>query len=320
MPDGSINNQDCKQQTPKKQQVQSKADEVLSGLAAKKKLLETKECVRCNLRKADLRRKANLSDAILSGADLSGAFLCSANLSDANLSDANLNRANLSDASLIKLYLIRANLSDANLMWANLRGANLMGANLSEVHLVGANLRSANLSGANLYEANLLKAGFCHTTMPDGSINNRDCDKTDRAPPKPKMVLSAEQVEPLQNSRIGTLYISLSNWLFNSRSDQANWNTIRQHHSDTVYHGQISNGLPNGKGAWALASGQQYIGEIRNGVPNGQEGQGTFTFHNGGKYVGEYKNNKMHGRGTWTSWNGIDIRSGFFQNGRFKGN
>jgi hypothetical protein len=40
MSDGSINNDDCKQQ------VQSKADEVLSGLAAKKKLLETRECVR----------------------------------------------------------------------------------------------------------------------------------------------------------------------------------------------------------------------------------------------------------------------------------
>ena len=60
MPDGIIYNRDCKQLTLKKQQVQSKADEVLSGLAAKKKLLATKECVRCVLRKADLS-DANLN-------------------------------------------------------------------------------------------------------------------------------------------------------------------------------------------------------------------------------------------------------------------
>ena len=145
---------------------------------------------RSNLSQSDLSfarlSDANLSDANLSGAKLYGANLESANLESANLSYANLESAKLSDANLnyVELNdaeLRRANLSDAklrvaNLIKANLKKTDLRRANLSDANLSGAKLNGANLSDANLNEVNLDKAILCNTTMPDGTINNRDCE------------------------------------------------------------------------------------------------------------------------------------------------
>jgi uncharacterized protein YjbI with pentapeptide repeats len=64
MPDGSINNSNCKRQ------VQSENDEVLSGVADKKKLLATNECSGCDLNGVNLFG-ANLSEANLFKADMS---------------------------------------------------------------------------------------------------------------------------------------------------------------------------------------------------------------------------------------------------------
>jgi len=150
MVDGSINNNDCE----KGDQASPEVGVVLSGEAAKKKLLETKECTNCDLRGANLR-EADLSGASLYRADLSGA--------------------DLSGASLVLANLIEANLNLANLIEANLREANLREADLSGASLYRADLSGADLSGAKLYKADLSGAKFCNTTMPDGSINNSDC-------------------------------------------------------------------------------------------------------------------------------------------------
>ena len=176
---------------------------VVSGEAAKKKLLETKHCVGCDLRKANLRpslfsrvdlTKADLRSANLQGADLWRARLESANLSGANLREANLSEARLSRANLRGANLqgadLRASLRYADLQGANLQGANLRAslwkANLRGANLQGADLRWAELWGADLREANLFKADidintsfkrakYCNTTMPDGTIRNDDC-------------------------------------------------------------------------------------------------------------------------------------------------
>ena len=62
-------------------------------------LLETGQCLGCDLKGADLARldlkKANLSEANLEGADLQGASLGNANLQRANLRNANLKGADL---------------------------------------------------------------------------------------------------------------------------------------------------------------------------------------------------------------------------------
>ncbi len=106
-------------------------------------------------------RESNLSQADLGGANLWGSNLRGANLLVANLGGANLRGANLRGADLGGAYL---------------RGANLRGADLGGAYLVEANLRGANLTGANLGGTYLERATFCQTTMPDGNINNIDCD------------------------------------------------------------------------------------------------------------------------------------------------
>ncbi len=70
-------------------------------------------------------------------------------------------------------------LSGANLYKASLTGADLREADLREADLNEADLRGANLHGADLRGANLRGATFCKTTMPDGTINNNDCEDED---------------------------------------------------------------------------------------------------------------------------------------------
>jgi hypothetical protein len=69
-----------------------------------------------------------------------------------------------------------------NLSGASLTDANLSGANLNSADLSGVDLRGVDLSGVDLSDAafatkaeNLDRATFCNTTMPDGTVNNRDC-------------------------------------------------------------------------------------------------------------------------------------------------
>jgi hypothetical protein len=66
-----------------------------------------------------------------------------------------------------------ANLSKSNLTGAQLARADLRGSNVSGACLVGANLLDAKLGNS----VNLGGAILCHTLMPDGSINDRDCDR-----------------------------------------------------------------------------------------------------------------------------------------------
>lgn len=109
-----------------------------------------------------------LDGANLSRADLRGEFLIGVDLSWANLSYANLQETELGGANLTK-----ANLKGANLESVNLTNANLSGTDLSGVNLSRANLRDADLSGAK----NLIQAKFCRTTLPNGTVSNRDCGK-----------------------------------------------------------------------------------------------------------------------------------------------
>lgn len=149
-----------------------------------RQLLQTKVCIRCDLRGANLQsadlENANLEGANLEGANLAGAklkkaYLVGANLNGVNLARANLERAIFTFASLVKANLEAAKLRGANLQSTNLEGAilrnanlnandrnptdlkyaNLQRADLSQATLKGADLMLANLEGANLQNANL---------------------------------------------------------------------------------------------------------------------------------------------------------------------
>ena len=96
------------------------------------RLLDTKECERCNLRNADL------IDAILDFSELSNS----------NLSNANLLRADLHQADFYHADLSNANLSNANMKEANLGKADLAGADLSDAVVTGAYFFAADLMNA----------------------------------------------------------------------------------------------------------------------------------------------------------------------------
>jgi hypothetical protein len=83
------------------------------------------------------------------------------------------------------------------------RGANLSNSNFTGAVLAKGDFRGANLSGACLVRANLLEAKlgssvnldnaiYCHTLMPDGSLNNRDCGKGTACCPAPSACTSGE--------------------------------------------------------------------------------------------------------------------------------
>ena len=121
-------------------------DDALSSIASRKlrttnkqNLLTTKQCIKCDLTGMEL------PGANLRNAQLAGSYLGYTSFFSADLSYADLNYTDLSEADL--------------------RNASLMGSNLKNSILEGANLKDAKLWGAK----------FCNTTMPDGSINNRDC-------------------------------------------------------------------------------------------------------------------------------------------------
>ncbi len=163
-----------------------------------KQLLETKQCIKCDLRGANLE-KAKLEAANLEGANLEGANLAGADLKNTYLVGANFSKANLTKANLEAAKLMAANLSEANLFDADLQGANLQGANLQSVNLSNANLiaptmmqdvnlQNANLSeawldGANLERANLQNANLEKASLRKGLVYiNPDKNRSDRSP------------------------------------------------------------------------------------------------------------------------------------------
>ena len=103
---------------------------------------------------ADLRRvdliAADLSRGKLIGADFSEADLSVATLIEADLAGATLRRARLYSANLYNANLSRTTLMAADLTWADLREANLASADLSWAHLSGVRVTRADFSEAAL--------------------------------------------------------------------------------------------------------------------------------------------------------------------------
>lgn len=133
---------------------------------------------------------AELYGVQLPGADLYYSHFKNAELSGSNLTGTHLKYAKMSGAKLFGAKLSDAQLSDADLSKAKLAGANLSGAvligvdfseaNLGQVDLTGANLNEALFVGATLKDAIVdsdwsENAVLCRTTMPDGSLSDRDC-------------------------------------------------------------------------------------------------------------------------------------------------
>jgi uncharacterized protein YjbI with pentapeptide repeats len=130
---------------------------------------------------SDHGRFTNLSGVNLFEANLANADLLLANLSRANLTGADLTGANMAGANLANADLFETNFSNTSLSTANMTGADMTMAELSGVNLEWANLHKANLADVR----NLDTAKFCNTTMPDGTLNNRDCLLIPAPPKRP---------------------------------------------------------------------------------------------------------------------------------------
>ena len=140
-----------------------------------KRLLETKECERCDLHGVNLKG-ANLGNANLRDANLQGANLEFANLGNANLQEAYLDNAKLGSANLGSANLEFAKLGSADLGSANLGSANLRGAFLASGHLQGANLEFANLRGVNLGSAYLRDANLGSANLKDAYLGGTNLE------------------------------------------------------------------------------------------------------------------------------------------------
>ncbi len=117
--------------------------------------------------------------------------------------------------------------------------------------------------------------------------------------------------ENQSESKTVTLYISSYNWEYFSKPIPANWETSRNLESDHVYIGEVSNGLPKGRGTLTFSNGAKYIGEFKDGQFSGQ---GTHTFSDSAKYIGEFKDNQFNGQGTYT-WPDGTKYIGYWLNG-----
>ena len=80
---------------------------------------------------------------------------------------------------------------------------------------------------------------------------------------------------------------------------------------DAIYQGQVSGGLPHGKGTKKWKDGTTYEGDFVNGK---MEGTGVWC-KNGNEYKGEFKNDMFNGRGVITYSNG-ETYEGEFKDGK----
>lgn len=83
----------------------------------------------------------------------------------------------LSGADLRAAYLYTADLSKSNLQGVDLTDADLSFSNLNNANLSNSKLYKVNMRGAGLRDTNFSNARFCEVIMPDGKLNNTDCNQ-----------------------------------------------------------------------------------------------------------------------------------------------
>lgn len=143
--------------------------------------------ININLESADLSstptgEKTNLTGSILTNSKLQGANFKNTILTDVNLESANLSpspsgkNTDLTGANLERANLSKANLSNVDLSKANLKNAILTNANLEGADLTLANLEGAKFENGNIYSRVSQKTKFCQTTLPNGTVENPDCN------------------------------------------------------------------------------------------------------------------------------------------------
>lgn len=89
--------------------------------------------------------------------------------------DANFSHVSFGDVSAFDSNLTGASFEGSRLFDMNLSAAHMNGANFTCAIFLGTDLSGADLTDANVSGADLSGATLCETTMPDGSVSDRDC-------------------------------------------------------------------------------------------------------------------------------------------------
>jgi uncharacterized protein YjbI with pentapeptide repeats len=113
------------------------------------------------------------------GADLANCDLRQhPDLASADFTNAKLEDAIISGADLTNVSFRAARLWRAKLDGANLSGARFDNNGDERTDIFGVDFSNADLNGAALDFDDVLYAkyaSFCHTTMPNGEVNDADC-------------------------------------------------------------------------------------------------------------------------------------------------
>jgi len=146
-----------------------------------------------NFSRANLKYVTTLYKPLNLGSKMLNANFQFANLSnaelDATLDGANFNHANLTNASLDPAIIeiqgsTTTGFADMDFSYANLSHAKLYETTNAMTPFAKTNFSHANLKDGKFFvghrfgetkPASLEGAIFCHTIMPDGKVNNRDC-------------------------------------------------------------------------------------------------------------------------------------------------
>ncbi len=202
-----------------------------------KRLLDTKECPRCNLAGADLSGTtlagANLEGTNLEGTNLEGADLRKAYLIGADLNNANLYEANLGNSILMSSSLENSDLEGANLQAANIKFANLNNANLTQARLNADGLNITQLQNASLINADLTEANLSCANLDSANLKNADLTRANVKSCAPKIPIKKGDISsfllnkakistPLSDLKDGLSVISSALAIFSSMSGSGN--------------------------------------------------------------------------------------------------
>jgi len=132
------------------------------------KLIETKDCIACDLRGADLH------DLDFSGSDLQKSDLRGANLAHSIFFMADLSGADLSDVNASNTVFWKAAMQDANLTRIHAKGANFKGTSLERSDLSFADLRQSKSWKANFSGALTLHTDFTNSELGDAKFVRND--------------------------------------------------------------------------------------------------------------------------------------------------
>jgi uncharacterized protein YjbI with pentapeptide repeats len=127
--------------------------------------------------KWDASDKCDVTGANYSGQKITGFYL-SLEAAGTNFTDAYISTGTFDDANFTKANFTDARIAANSFHRANLTGAQLIRTTITNTSLESVNLTNADMTGAIIpeWEGTFKQwATLCNTTLPDGSISNRDC-------------------------------------------------------------------------------------------------------------------------------------------------